>query len=367
MAGCKDAEFAELVSPYLKDKLSELESRHGKDSTPWKAIALQYLKSPREELVGLDERQRHYQSELRVMFRGQPVAGVERLYRRTILVEPTTACAAHCRWCLRGQYPIRTLKAEEIDLAAAYIGEAPECGDIEEVLITGGDPLMVPKLLRRTIEAIRDRAPQVRKFRIGTRTPFQEPDRVDDAVLSALAPRRDGEIEIAVNINHPEEFWSESVACIDRLQSIGLRLYNQHPLLKGVNDDLDMLIRLYDSLRRYGIEAHYLFHAVPMVGMSHHRTSLERGAHLTSLLCSCGEFSGRAKPRYAAMTDIGKIVLVEGSVLQRRGDKILLQSGYRAADRMRWCPGVDIPSTAFADEDGYLRVWYQDGQDDLPE
>ena len=52
--------------------------------------------------------------------------GVERLYRRTLLLMPTLACAAHCRWCLRGQYPIATLSLEEIDLAARYCGEAPE-------------------------------------------------------------------------------------------------------------------------------------------------------------------------------------------------------------------------------------------------
>lgn len=84
------------------------------------------------------------------------------------------------------------------------------------------------------------------------------------------------------------------------------------------------------------------------------------------------QFAGHGVlPRFAALPEqrmtMAETVLLEGSVLDRRGDKVLLQSGYRATDRKRWCPGVEIPSTAFTDDNGYLRVWYQDGKDDLEE
>ena len=76
-----------------------------------------------------------------------------------------------------------------------------------------------------------------------------------------------------------------------------------------------------------------------------------------------GEFSGRAKPRYALMTDIGKIVLYEGAIIRRRAadNAILLRSGYRAEDRLRWNPSWRVPDSVEIDAEGFMCVWYQDG------
>ena len=109
MAGTKTGDFVELISPFLRRKMTELEIAHGMNSAEWRAIALQYVKNPVEAAISPQERRRHYESEITLQFNGQPLAGVERLYRRTALLEPTTVCAAHCRWCLRGQYPVKTL------------------------------------------------------------------------------------------------------------------------------------------------------------------------------------------------------------------------------------------------------------------
>ena len=119
--------------------------------------------------------------------------------------------------------------------------------------------------------------------------------------------------------------------------------------------------------RSNDVEAHYLFHAIPMQGMHHHRTSVQKGAELALRLDASGEFSGRGKPRYALMTDIGKVVLFEGAIIDRRSadNTILLRSGYRAVDRKRWNPSWRIPSSVEIDEDGFMCVWYQDGEDDV--
>jgi lysine 2,3-aminomutase len=186
MAGTKTGDFIELITPFLRRKMSELELRHGLNSPEWRAIALQYVKNPLEAAISPQERRRHYESEITIRFRGRPLAGVERLYRRTVLLEPTTVCAAHCRWCLRGQYPVKTLSEEEIVNAARYYGEAEECAEIDEILITGGDPLMSPKLLRTALVALAAYAPNNRTSRIGTRVPFQDPERINDGLLSVL-------------------------------------------------------------------------------------------------------------------------------------------------------------------------------------
>ena len=365
MAGSKTGEFVELISPFLRRKMAELEARQGPDSVALCALTLQYVKSPLEDVVAPRERRRHYESEIVLQHRGQRLAGVERLYRRTVLLEPTTVCAAHCRWCLRGQYPVKTLSEDEIVTAARYFGEAAECAEVDEVLITGGDPLMSPKLLRRALTALQEFAPNIRTIRIGSRVPFQAPERIDDDLLSVLSALRHHRLEIGINVNHPVEFWPETRAALARLRAAGAILYNQHPLLKGVNDDLATLSALYAALRDTEIEAHYLFHAIPMRGMSHHRTSVMKGAQLALRLAASGEFSGRTKPRYALMTDIGKIVLYEGAILRRRtaDNAILLRSGYRPEDRLRWNPSWRMPDSVELDDEGFMCVWYQDGDD----
>ncbi len=366
MAGSRNGNFPELISPFLRAKIDEAVRTQGPDSEEVRALERQYVLSPLESAVLPSDRWRHYQSEVHFTFEGEPVVGTERLYRRTILIEPTTVCAAHCRWCLRGQYPVLTMKRDEIDHAARYIGSPDLADDIDEVLITGGDPLMSLPMLDHTISALRRFAPNVRTIRIGSRVPFQDPDRINDAMLEMLTRHRGVRFELGVNVNHPVEFWPESVAALERLQDIGFRIYNQHPLLKGVNDDLETLTALYELLRQRHIEAHYLFHAIPMRGTAHHRTSLDRGLALATKLCASGSFSGRAKPRFAVLSDIGKIVLYEGVIADRRPAEnlVLLRSGFNLAERQRWNPSWQPPESVVVDADGTMLTWYQDGTDD---
>ena len=142
MAGSSKGNFRELISPFLREKISKLTTRYGENDLRTKAIINQYVKSPLEDIIHPSERLRHYESEINIDFDGAPLIGVERLYRRTVLIEPTTACAAHCRWCLRGQYPIKTMQYDDIERAARYIGSSNLRDDVNEVLITGGDPLL---------------------------------------------------------------------------------------------------------------------------------------------------------------------------------------------------------------------------------
>ena len=119
-------------------------------------------------------------------------------------------------------------------------------------------------------------------------------------------------------------------------------------------------------MRDNGIEAHYLFHAIPMQGMRHHRTSVKKGAELAMRLSASGEFSGRAKPHYALMTDIGKIVLYDGAIIAHRpsDNSLLLRSGYRLEDRKKWNPSWRIPASVQVDDEGFMCVWYKDGEDE---
>ena len=163
------------------------------------------------------------------------------------------------------------MKEDEIVHATRYIGSDGLRDDIDEVLITGGDPLMSQPLLALTLSELERNAPNVRTVRIGSRVIFLDTRRVIPYLMAIFARYPHFRFEIGVNVNHPVEFWPECTDALDRVRDGGIRLYNQHPLLKGVNDNLPTLIDLYGLLRDNCIEAHYLFHAIPLRGMSHHR------------------------------------------------------------------------------------------------
>ena len=135
-----------------------LQNKYGEESREYQALAKQYLMSSKESIINNDQTNRHYESEVNIEFEGKVVIGVERLYKRTVLLEPTTVCAAHCRWCLRGNYPIQHLKEDDIKHAARYIGSKELSNDVREVLITGGDPLISKNLLLKTLTQITNHA-----------------------------------------------------------------------------------------------------------------------------------------------------------------------------------------------------------------
>jgi lysine 2,3-aminomutase len=116
-------------------------------------------------------------------------------------------------------------------------------------------------------------------------------------------------------------------------------------------------------MRENNIEAHYLFHCIPIIGTHHLRTSIEKSLDLIKELVCSGKISGRAKPMFAAMTDIGKITFYEGVIQRRENGRVLLQSNYRYEDRLKWNPSWKLPKTAEIDKKGLLRVWYVDGGD----
>jgi lysine 2,3-aminomutase len=343
--------------------LAKLRERDGSESPGVLAIERQYLLDERESQVHAQERDRHYEADMQLEYEGVQLRGVERLYRRVVVVEPTTACAANCRWCLRSQYDLLNLKEEDLERIARYIGDERTCGGVREVLVTGGDPLMVPGRIGFFLDTLGRVAPNVQVVRIGSRLPVQEPSRIDLDVLRMLSSKRSFRLEVATHVNHPVELCLESREALKKISDTGVRIYDQTVLLKGVNDDLDILVELYDSLRELGVEAHYLFHCVPLHGAQHHRTSVDRGLQLARVLSSCGRISGRSKPIFAAMTAIGKVVLYDGAVADRRENKLLLRSGYSLKERMTWNPSWKLPENAVVDDQGMLLVWYLDGQD----
>jgi lysine 2,3-aminomutase len=366
MAGItKQGIFSEKISPYLARKLEALKKTKGENSGEYQGLALQYVLSEKEYAKTDERNVRHWEADLAEGPEAHALPGMERLYRQSLVIEPTLICAAHCRYCLRGNYDIFTLTEDQLLGVAKYCGSEAVRSDLEEVLVTGGDPLIVPQRLNFLVESLIEYAPNVKIIRIGTRLPQQDPDRIDNNVTEIF--RRHGadvRFEIATQINHPVELSPEVRDIFRTFRGLGAVLYSQNVLLKGVNDSIGTLVELYQAMRELGIEAHYLFHCVPMRGIHHLRTSVDKGLRLARELVNSGEISGRVKPMLAAMTDVGKVTFYEGVILGKEpSGHLLLQTQYRYQDRLRWNPGWKLPGTAEVDSSGLIRVRYLDGED----
>ena len=224
---------------------------------------------------------------------------------------------------------------------------------------------MIPKRLAVIFSEVQKYAPNIEIIRIGSRVPVQDPSRINDEMIKILKTSSPLKLEIGTNINHPSELTVEARKAYTDLYKVAFKIYDQSVLLKGVNDDINILNKLYDGFRYLGIESHYLFHCIPMQGMTHHRTSVQRGLDISEQLINSGIVSGRAKPMFTLMTDLGKITLLPNTILDRNDDnEILIQSRYTVDDFKYTNPSWELPKSASIDENGYLRVWYSDGTDD---
>jgi lysine 2,3-aminomutase len=361
----KKGHFPEKISPFLRQKMEQLRKEKGEQSPEYRAIFLQYIYQDLESVEHPEDNARHWEADMGTGGEHH-VHGLERLYNQSAVIEPTMICAAHCRYCLRANYGMFTLEEEEIDEIARFCGSDRVKNDLHEVLVTGGDPLIVPKRLNYLVEALIQHAPNVRVIRIATRLPQQAPERIDNNVYEIFRTHREVRFEMATQTNHVVEFFPETLEKFAKINELGVKVYSQNVLMKGVNDNIEALTDLYRKMRECNIEPHYLFHCVPMKGMHHFRTTVQRGLELAKELVNSGRISGRVKPMYALMTDIGKITLYEGTILEKnpKTNQILLQSSYKYEDRLKWNPDWKLPRGASVDEKGYLRFWYLDGQDD---
>ena len=225
-----------------------------------------------------------------------PVAGIVHRYPDRVLFKLVQVCAVYCRFCFRremvGPGKPNALSDDAYRVALDYIRAHSE---IWEVILTGGDPLMLSP--RRLAEIMADLAAidHVKIIRIHTRVPVADPARVSPEVVAAL--KVEGATTwIAVHANHPREFSDPARAACARLADAGIPLVSQSVLLRGVNDDAATLEALMRSFVELRIKPYYLHHGDLAPGTAHLRTTLERGQELMRGLR--GRVSGLCQPEY---------------------------------------------------------------------
>ena len=350
--------YNERISPFLQKQINKAGVEGRKDIL--KVLTTQFIFNKKETEISENEVTKHYDASAEFVFEDKRLFGVERLYKRQILVDITLICVAHCRHCLRRNYDPFILSNDDLSRIARFIGQSVVASDVREILITGGDPFLVPQKLSHFLNELNSHAPFIEVVRVASRLPVHQPDWINDNILSVLKKKYSFRVEMATQINHSLELFPEVREAYQRIGSCVSAIYNQTVLLKGINDSVIDLMNLFDNLRSLNIENHYLFHCVPIGGIDWLRTSLDETIELANSILNSGIISGRVKPKVTIMTDIGKIALNKDLIIRKDKDRVLLRSNYSLEDRLKWNPLWKLPNSAIVEKDGKLNVWYRD-------
>lgn len=222
--------------------------------------------------------------------------GLLHKYDGRALIITTGACGIHCRYCFRREFPYASAGSvnDSWGPALEYMRRHPE---IDEVLLSGGDPLtLVDKKLFELINEI-ESISHVRRLRIHSRMPIVIPQRVTQAMVSRLSQSRLA-VWMVIHANHPSEIDRDVLAATDRLIDVGIPVLNQAVLLRGVNDSVDVLADLCRLLIDHRVAPYYLHQLDRVKGAGHFEVPIAEGLELVKKLR--GRLPGYAVPTYVA-------------------------------------------------------------------
>ncbi|MGE5154994.1 MAG: EF-P beta-lysylation protein EpmB [Bdellovibrio bacteriovorus] len=203
-------------------------------------------------------------------------------YRGRVLLMAHGACAVHCRYCFRRHFPYADLGASEPRMREAIAAIAAD-PSLDEVILSGGDPLMLDDRALGSLLARLELIPHLRRLRIHSRLPVVLPQRVGPELCRMLGALRRSPV-LVIHANHPRELGGGVPAALDRLRAAKVSLLNQSVLLGGVNDDLDTLAALSEGLFAAGVLPYYLHQLDPVQGAAHFQVSDARARALIESL-----------------------------------------------------------------------------------
>jgi lysine 2,3-aminomutase len=243
-----------------------------------------------------------------------PIEGIVHRYPDRVLLKAVHVCPVYCRFCFRremvGPQGLGALDTDGLDGALDYIRAHTE---IWEVILTGGDPLILsPRRLEEIMLKLAS-IDHVKIVRFHTRIPVVDPQKIDDALIAALKAS-DKSVYVALHANHPRELTDEARSACGRLVDAGIVMLSQSVLLRGINDDVDVLAALMRAFVEARIKPYYLHHPDLAPGTSHFRLTIAEGQAIVAGLR--GRISGLCQPTY--ILDIpgghGKAVIGESSI-----------------------------------------------------
>jgi len=253
-----------------------------------------------------------------------PVPGLVHRYPDRVLMLVTTQCASYCRYCTRSRLvgdPHAQFSLADYQNQIDYIARHPE---VRDVLISGGDPLVLPlKTLERLLTDIRA-IPHVEIIRIGSRVPVFLPQRINDELVKML--KRFHPVWMNIHFNHPKEITAEVKEALARLADVGIPLGSQSVLLAGVNDCPNTIKALVRELVKNRVRPYYLYQCDLVHGAGHFRTSVAKGVEIMESLR--GHTSGFAIPTYVidAPAGGGKIPILPNYMLSMSDSRVVVRN-----------------------------------------
>jgi lysine 2,3-aminomutase len=277
------ARYAVSLTPDVVDLI------HSDD--PADPIARQFVPDPAELAVRPEERADPIGDDAH-----SPVEGIVHRYPDRVLLKLVHICPVYCRFCFRresvGPGHRRFLSRAMLVRALDYIRARPQ---IWEVILTGGDPLVLsPRRLREVVRAL-ESIEHVKIVRVHTRVPVVAPARITAEVVRAIKARGKATY-VVLHANHPRELSPRARAACARIIDAGIPMLSQSVLLRGVNDDPDTLAALMRALVENRIKPYYLHHGDLAPGTGHLRTTIPEGQALVRALH--GRLSGLCQPTY---------------------------------------------------------------------
>jgi len=224
----------------------------------------------------------------------QRAAGLLHKYLGRALMITTGVCAVHCRYCFRREYPYAQSPATATRWSAT-VAEIARDPSLEEVILSGGDPLTLGDTQLADLADMLAEIPHLRRLRVHTRLPIMIPQRVTGELVAWLRGTRLTPV-VVVHANHPRELDADVAAALGTLADAGIPLLNQAVLLRGVNDRLDTLVELSQRLLDCRVMPYYLHQLDRVAGAAHFETPVEVGRRLIEELAS--RLPGYAVPRY---------------------------------------------------------------------
>lgn len=257
---------------------------------PQDPIARQFIPSKRELTVLPEERMDPIGDDPHT-----PIKGITHRYPDRLLLKPVHVCAAYCRFCFRREKVgpgSESLTRQELSRALDYIRDHRE---VWEVILSGGDPLILPpRKIAEIVEALAT-IEHVRVVRVHTRIPVMDPSRITSDMTKALRHPRLATY-VVLHTNHVRELSLEARNACTKIVDAGIPMLAQTVLLRGVNDDADTLTELFRELVVLRVKPYYLHHGDLAVGTGHFRTTLAEGQTIMRELRR--SLSGIAQPTY---------------------------------------------------------------------
>jgi lysine 2,3-aminomutase len=258
-------------------------------AAPDDAIARQFIPDPEELTIAPRERPDPIGDD-----RFSPVKGVVHRYADRALLKPLLICPVYCRFCFRREHvgpDGGVLTDAELDAAFAWFAAHPA---IREVILTGGDPLMLSPRRLADILARLSAIPHIETLRIHSRVPTTDPSQVTEALTEALT--LDRPLWLVLHANHAREFTAEARAALTRLRRAGISLLGQSVLLRGVNDSAEALEALFRGMLAAGVKPYYLHQLDAAPGTARFHVPIAEGQRLLAALR--GRVTGLAWPTY---------------------------------------------------------------------